>query len=67
MMKGRYLFVIAITNALFLGCAREKEQMVQAPDPAKRGYTQEELRKTGRTDTGAALEQLDPAVQSSSR
>jgi len=66
-MKLRYLFLVAIASALIPGCAKEKEVMVQAPDPAKRGHTQEELRKTGRTETGPALEQVDPAVQSSSR
>jgi hypothetical protein len=39
--------------------------MVQAPDPATRVHTQDELKKTGRSDVAPALEQVDPAVQTS--
>lgn len=41
--------------------------MVQVPDPARSVHTQEELKKTGRSEVGPALEQVDPAVQTSRR
>ena len=34
-------------------------------DPSKRVYTQEELRKSGETDPGSALEKTDPSVRMS--
>ena len=67
-MKLRYFFSIAVASVLFSGCARDKEVMVQSTDQTqKRVHTQEELKKTGQTETGPALEQVDPAVQTSRR
>ena len=67
-MKIQYFFFIAIVSLGLFGCAKEKEIMVQSADQTeKRVHTQEELKKTGETETGAALEKVDPAVQTSHR
>jgi hypothetical protein len=59
--------VLVATLATFAlsGCANnKKEVMVQSSDTTeKRVHTQEELRKTGQTETGAALEKVDPSVR----
>ena len=68
MMKIQYCVVIALIALVLPGCAKEKEAMVQTNDQTqKRVHTQEELKKTGRTETGAALEKTDAAVQTSGR
>jgi outer membrane biogenesis lipoprotein LolB len=64
-MKLQRLFFVGFVSFVLFACAKEKEVMVQAPDPAKRVHTQEELKKTGRSEVGPALEQVDPAVESS--
>jgi outer membrane biogenesis lipoprotein LolB len=67
-MKLKYFFLGAIASCVLFGCAKEKEIMVQSTDQTqKRVHTQEELKKTGETETGAALEKVDPAVQVSHR
>lgn len=67
-MKIQYVLVVALGSFVLSGCAKDKETMVQATDQTqKRVHTQEELRKTGQTETGAALEKVDPAVQTSGR
>ena len=65
MMKIRYISLIASASVALSGCANQKETMVQStPDQTqKRVHTQEELRKTGETQTGPALEKVDPSVQ----
>lgn len=64
MMKIQTIFVVALGSFIFSGCAKDKETMVQAPDQTqKRVHTQEELKKTGESETGAALEKTDAAVQ----
>ena len=65
MMKTQHFFFLTVTGFALFGCAKDKEVMVQVPDPAKRVHTQEELKKTGRSEAGPALEQVDPAVQTS--
>jgi len=67
-MKMKYTVIVAVAGFVLLGCAKEKEVMVQSTDQTqKRVHTQDELRKTGQTETGAALEKVDPAVQVSHR
>jgi outer membrane biogenesis lipoprotein LolB len=62
------LGLVALASFILSGCtaATETTTTTQSQtDPAKRVHTQEELRKTGQTETGPALEKVDPAVQSS--
>jgi hypothetical protein len=48
------------------GCATTTTTTQTQPDPTTtRVHTQEELRKTGETQTGPALEKTDPAVRMS--
>lgn len=64
MMKIPYISLIAVAGVALSGCANQKESMVTTTDQTqKRVYTQEELRKTGETQTGPALEKVDPSVQ----
>jgi len=65
MMKIPYISLIAVSSVAFSGCANQKETMTQSTtdQTQKRVHTQEELRKTGETETGRALEKVDPAVQ----
>jgi len=65
MMKIPYISLIASASVALSGCANQKETMTQSTtdQTQKRVYTQEELRKTGETQTGPALEKVDPAVQ----
>ena len=67
MMKIQYFASLALAIFVFSGCTRGKETSVQAPDPPKAVHTQEELRKTGQSETGPALQKVDPAVQTSGR
>jgi outer membrane protein assembly factor BamE (lipoprotein component of BamABCDE complex) len=67
MMKIQYCFAIAL-SLLLSGCAKDKETMVQTTDQTQtRVHTQEQLKKTGESETGAALEKTDAAVQTSGR
>jgi outer membrane biogenesis lipoprotein LolB len=63
------LLVIAVASLVLSGCASEKASTTapQADLTNKRVHTQEELQKTGQSDTGAALEKVDPAVRTSGR
>ena len=66
MMKIKYVALVAGASLALPGCASQKETMVETPDQTlKRSHTQDELKKTGETQTGPALEKVDPAVQSS--
>ena len=67
MMKIPYIFLIVISSVALSGCANQQETVTQstADQTQKRVHTQEELRKTGETQTGPALEKVDPAVQTS--
>lgn len=64
-MKIPYISLLAATSVALSGCANQKETMIQSTtdQTQKRVHTQEELRKTGETETGPALEKVDPAVQ----
>jgi outer membrane biogenesis lipoprotein LolB len=66
-MKIQHFFLVAIAGFVLSGCASEKETMTQSTtdQTEKRVHTQEELRKTGESQTGPALEKVDPAVQMS--
>lgn len=64
-MKTKYVALVTGVGLALLGCASKKETVVETPDQTlKRVHTQDELKKTGETQTGAALEKVDPAVQS---
>jgi len=71
MMKISYisLVILAIASLALAGCASQKESVTQstADQTLKRVHTQEELQKTGQSETGPALEKVDPAVQMSGR
>ena len=68
MMKIPYIsLVVIIASVALSGCANQKETVIESSTDAteKRIHTQEELKKTGETQTGPALEKTDPAVQTS--
>jgi hypothetical protein len=58
------LGLLAAGGLVFSGCASDMTTQTQT-DPAKRVHTQEELRKSGESESGAALEKTDPAVRMS--
>jgi PBP1b-binding outer membrane lipoprotein LpoB len=63
-MKIQYVLMVALGIFVLTGCAKSKETMVQTTDQTqKRVHTQEELKKTGETQTGPALEKTDAAVR----
>jgi len=64
-MKISYISLLAAASVALSACANQKETMIQSTSDQtqKRVHTQEELRKTGETQTGPALEKVDPAVQ----
>lgn len=71
MMKTRYfaLCFLAVAGLILSGCTTTTETMTTTQsqtDPTKRVHTQEELRKTGQSETGPALEKVDPSVTTSS-
>jgi starvation-inducible outer membrane lipoprotein len=55
-----------LIGLLFLaGCTNVPQQTAETqpvPDPLKKTYTSEEMRKTGRQTVGGQLEQIDPSV-----
>lgn len=68
LMKIHYfaLDLLAVGGLFFSGCATDTTTTTQTQtDPAKRVYTQEELRKSGETNPAAALEKTDPSVRMS--
>jgi outer membrane biogenesis lipoprotein LolB len=64
-MKIQYWFLVGVACALFLGCASSKETVTESTtdQTQKRVHTQEELKKSGETQLGPALEKTDPAIQ----
>ena len=68
-MKIQYIFHVVVVSLFLSGCASQKETMVQSTtdQTQKRVHTQEELRKTGQSETGPALERSDAAVRMSNR
>ena len=66
MMNTRYFaFSIFAFAALVLsGCATDSTTTAAETDQTKkRTHTREELRKTGESETGPALEKVDPSVR----
>jgi hypothetical protein len=60
------LGLLAVGALVLSGCATDTTTTAQTrTDPSKRVYTQDELRKSGETDPGSALEKTDPAVRMS--
>jgi outer membrane murein-binding lipoprotein Lpp len=70
-MKKTHAFLIAaaIVSFVLSGCASQTESVVQSSNDAttKRVHTQEELQKSGESETGPALEKTDAAIQTSTR
>ena len=65
-MSTRYFCaVLSLSGALLAGCASPTSTTTQADtdQTKKRVHTQEELRKTGETDPGRALEKSDAAIR----
>jgi hypothetical protein len=64
MMKIQYWFLAVVAGLLFSSCAHQKETVVTTTDQTQtRVHTQEELKKTGETQPGPALEKTDAAIQ----
>jgi outer membrane biogenesis lipoprotein LolB len=63
-MRTRYLCaVLAVSVGLLAGCtSTTTTTQSQTDQTKKRVHTQEELRKSGESQTGPALEKTDPAV-----
>ena len=70
-MKISYfsLLVLGFASLVLSGCVTETERvpLAQTDQTTKRVHTQEELRKTGHSETAAALEKVDPSVRTSGR
>jgi hypothetical protein len=65
-MKIQYWFLVVVAGLLFSSCAHQKETVVTTTDQTQtRVHTQEELKKTGETQVGPALEKTDAAIQTS--
>lgn len=64
MEKLTFLAAMAAVSIFTLvGCAHERPAPTAADtNPAHRTYTREDLNKTGRHQTGPALEAVDPSV-----
>jgi PBP1b-binding outer membrane lipoprotein LpoB len=69
MMKIPYISLIAVASVALSGCASQKESVTQSSTDTtnKRVHTQAELQKTGQSETGPALEKVDPSIQTSDR
>lgn len=63
-MKTSYLAVLALSTLALAGCTTTTTTTQTQTDQTKtRVHTQEELRKTGETQTGPALEKSDAAIR----
>jgi len=65
-MKTPYsLAVIAVGALALVGCATETTTTTQTEtdQTTTRVHTQEELRKTGESQPGPALEKIDPSIR----
>jgi type IV pilus biogenesis protein CpaD/CtpE len=69
LMKKQFLFLClaAVASLSLAGCTTETTTTTQTTtDPTTtRVHTQEELRKSGQSETGAALEKSDAAIRTS--
>jgi uncharacterized protein YceK len=61
------LALLALGGLVLSGCTTQTTttSQTQTDQTQKRVRTQEELRKTGQSETGPALEKVDPAVSTS--
>ena len=69
-MKTRYFACgfLALAGLALSGCATDTETTTttaQTDQTKKRVHTQEELRRTGESETGPALEKVDPSIRTS--
>jgi hypothetical protein len=65
-MRIQYSFLVVAASVALWGCASQKESVTTTTDQTqKRVHPQEELKKTGETQTGPALEKTDAAVRTS--
>jgi outer membrane biogenesis lipoprotein LolB len=64
-MRIQYFFLVVIASVALSGCASQKESVTESTtdQTQKRVHTQEELKKTGESQTGPALEKTDAAVR----
>lgn len=73
MMKTRYFTACCLTAValLFSGCATDTTTTTtttaETDSTTKRVHTQKDLKKTGESETGEALEKVDASVRSSGR
>lgn len=73
MMHTRYFTVCAAALAILAlsGCATDTTTTTttttETDQTKKRVHTQEELKKTGESETGPALEKVDPSVRTGPR
>lgn len=71
MMKTRHLAIclFALAGLVLSGCATDTTTTTttttETDQTKKRVHTRDELRKTGESETGPALEKVDPAVRTS--
>jgi hypothetical protein len=61
------LCTLALASVVLSGCANESTTTLppKTDQTEKRVHTQEELQKTGESETGPALEKVDPSVSTS--
>jgi outer membrane biogenesis lipoprotein LolB len=69
-MKTRYctFCLLAVASLVLSGCATESTTTTtttETDQTRKRVHTSEELRKTGESETGPALEKVDASVRTS--
>ena len=64
-MRIQYSFLVVVASIALSGCANQKESVTESTtdQTEKRVHTQEELQKTGESQTGPALEKTDAAVE----
>ena len=71
MMKTRSIVfsVVALASLVLSSCATDTTTTTtttaETDQTRKRVHTRDELKKTGETETGAALEKVDPSVRTS--
>ena len=69
MSTRKFCAVLSLSGALLAGCASTTTTTTQTEtdQTKKRVHTQEELRKTGETDPGRALEKTDATARTEGR
>jgi hypothetical protein len=68
-MKKHHLFatvIVALSAFTFAGCANNQPTTAAAnrsnDNPSRKVYTQHDLERSGESDTGRALQKIDPDV-----